>query len=99
MMRHLSNELSRLARLLIKLKGNRPHKGFNVVLVYDLILPELTIDCSVQNTLMIEETVSGKLIYVESPNGTILRTSPDEELAAAIEILQKYTVLDDLASI
>ena len=100
MMRSLSNELSQRARHLLETRGRRGSKHLNWEnLVHELVLPELTLDASVQNTLMIEETVSGKMIYMESPNGTIIRTSPDEDLERAIEILRKHMVLDDLGSV
>lgn len=95
----LSEELARRARRLLNCPRKESSSPAPSVLLNELVLPGLILDASVQGTLMIEMEPSGKVIYMESPNGTVIRTSPAEDLEAAIEILKRHMVLDDLADV
>jgi hypothetical protein len=98
-MRSLSNELSRRARTLLERDGH-PSVVNGVVLGRDLQLLELLLIVDEKGTLTVEtNTRTTVMVYMESPNGAILHTSPDDVLEGAIHYLSKYMVLDDMANV
>lgn len=61
-------------------------------------LTELSIMSS-QGDLMIERTSDYRMVYMESPNGHVLRTSLEDELAWALDAINRALVLEDLADV
>jgi len=53
---------------------------------------------STQGDLLIERTADYRVVYMESPNQTVIRTGLESELAQAIDAIKRHTVLDDLAN-
>jgi len=99
MMRSLSNELSTRARALLKRNGH-PSIVNGVVLGRDLQLLELVLIVDGKGTLTVESnTRKPVMIYMESPTGVIVHSSPDDVLEGAIHYLSKYMVLDDMANV
>ena len=100
MMRSLSNEVSRRARVLLKRDG---HKGKALAgghyLGRVLELASLTLSVSVEGTLLVEQTYSGIVIYNESPTGVILSTSRDNILERTIDELQQFMILEDMSDV
>lgn len=100
-MRHISNELSRVARFLA-FRDGYVHEIANAGPTYQVLVlrdDDLQIDVDEDNTLRIQSNVAYQTIMLEGPIGTLIETSPDEVLEATLEKLRKYTVLDDLAQI
>lgn len=85
----LEVELSTRARRLLAETGGGEYA--------DLVLPELSLASARQGTLMVERSDNGACIYMETPNGTTIRTSNDEILSWAVESLRRQMILDDLA--
>jgi hypothetical protein len=54
---------------------------------------------SSQGDLMIERISDYRMIYAESPNGHVLRTSLESELAEALNAIDRALVLEDLADV
>lgn len=64
----------------------------------DVLLPGLSIMSS-QGDLMIERTSDYLMVYMESPNNTVLRTSLEGELDWALDLIKRHTILEDLADV
>lgn len=54
---------------------------------------------SSQGDLMIERLPDYRMIYMESPNQTVIRTGTEAELTEALEIIDRAMVLEDLADV
>jgi len=54
---------------------------------------------STQGDLLIERTADYRVVYMESPNGHVLRTSLESELAEALNAIDRALVLEDLADV
>lgn len=102
MMRHISNDLARRARFLAHRDGYR-HEMVNDGPVFQVLVIEgMSISVDEENVLRIrrkDDDWDAPDILIEGPIGTLIETSPDEVLEAAIEKLQPYMVLDDLADL
>jgi len=98
MMRSLSNELSTRARALLERDG---HKSVvhGADLGGELKLATLTLWTDERGTLCVEQTYTHKTIYMESPNRTVIRTSPDNILKRAIDELRQNMILEDMADV
>ncbi len=96
MMRSLSNELSTRARALLNRDGHESAIHLQPS-GCDLSLPTLDLWSDDQGTLCVEQRFTKKVIYMESPNGSILKSSPDNILERAIDELRQRMVLEDLA--
>lgn len=62
----------------------------------EVMLSNLSIMSS-QGDLIIE-TANFRMIYMESPNRTVVRTSLEHELQQALDEIDRAMVLDDLAN-
>lgn len=83
-------ELSERARALLERHG----QGYSG----DIRLPDLSIMSS-QGDLMIERISDYRMVYMESPNKTVVRTSLEGELSWALDLIKRHTVLEDLADV
>lgn len=91
--------LSKRARFLLNRDGKDSWVS-GVHLGKDLTLPEFYLSVDEKGTLTIEyNSVEAPMIHMESPNGTVIRTSRIEVLEAVLTELGRYTVLDDLSSV
>lgn len=98
MMRSLSNELSFRARALIKRDGHEGKlQGHS--LGSDLTLSTLSLWTDENGTLCVEQRYTHKVLYMESPNGTIMRTSPDNILERTLDELRQLMILEDMADV
>ena len=98
-MRSLSNELSRRARMLLSRDGHEANVG-GVRLGRDLVLPELYLTVDEKGTLTVETNdLPTAMLYMESPNGAIISSSPNEALEWAVCYLSKHMVLEDMAEV
>jgi len=86
-------ELSMRARALLLRHGGK--------LSGDVSLPGLSIMSSIDNlgNLMIERTSDYLMLYLETPGGHVIRTSLDDDLSWALDLIKRHTVLEDLADI
>jgi hypothetical protein len=98
MMRSLSNELATRARALLKRDGHSSSPYGNR-LGADLSLVTLEIWSDDHGTLCVEQKYTKKTLYMESPNGSILKTSPDNILERVIDELRQRMVLEDLSDV
>jgi len=98
MLRSLSNELSTRARALLKRDGHRSKIRAHTY-GSDLTLPTLALWTDEHGTLCVEQRYTNKVLYVESPNAGVLRTSPDNILERVIDELRQQMVLEDLSDV
>ena len=99
MTRSLTIELSHRARALLARDGRDAIVG-GIHLGRDLTLLELYLVVDQQGTLTVEaNALLGDVIYMENPNRTPIRTSPNDVLEEAIDVLGRHLVLEDLADV
>ena len=85
----LEKELSRRARTVLS--------RFDNDITGEVQLDNLLIICT-QGDLLIERAADFRMIYMETPNQTVVRTSLEHELSWALDQINRFMVLDDIAN-
>jgi hypothetical protein len=86
----LEVEVSRRGRELLVRRGVTPSG--------DVITSTISVMTS-QGDLMVERVSDYRMLYAESPNGTVIRSSLPSELQWALDEISRLMVLDDLGDI